>query len=485
MIRWGILGAGKIAHRFARSLRQEPDSCLVAISCRTREKAEAFGREFDVPRRYTDHETLLRDDEVDAIYLALPHGLHGAWAVRALRAGKAVLCEKPATLCAAEMCEVAAAARESGRLFMEAMKPRFVPAHAAIRRLLDEGAIGSLVRVDTSLCNAMQDGIQGTYHTQPGQGGVLLDCGIYCASWLEELTTGPFEREVLERIYAKQAAGAGTDSIDLYVDAYLRAGSTALRLECAFDRKKPREAVLVGTRGRIVVEELHRPQAFTLLRDGCAPERREYPYEVDDFYGEIHHFVQCLQEGRTESPQMPLAASIRCAEILDCVRAGLRYTPHCLNVLQQQEQQLQYERFGSAEALRLGNIAAQLAAEYDRGVGVAITRESDGLVLFQYAMDDKTPRNLGFMEGKRRAALACGHSSLWAYVEPLVRGEQPPKPAPDFVPTGGAFPIRVQGEWVATISVSGLHEGKDHELAVRALAQALGREAPPFPAAAI
>jgi uncharacterized protein (UPF0303 family) len=170
---------------------------------------------------------------------------------------------------------------------------------------------------------------------------------------------------------------------------------------------------------------------------------------------------------------------------LDCVRVGLRYTPAGLEALQQQEEQLQYERFGSAEALCLGNIAAQLATEYDRGVGIAITRESDGLVLFQYMMDDKAPRNLGFMEGKRRAALACGHSSLWAYVEPVTRGAQPPKPEPGFVPTGGAFPIRAKGEWVATLSVSGLHEGKDHELAVRALAQALGRKAPPFPAAAI
>jgi predicted dehydrogenase len=322
MIRWGILGAGKIAHRFARSLRQEPDSRLVAISCRTREKAEAFGQEFDVPRRYTDHEALLRDAEVDAIYLALPHGLHCEWAVRALRAGKAVLCEKPATLSAEEMRAVAAAARESGRLFMEAMKPRFVPAHAAVRRLLDEGAVGQLVRVETSLCNAMQDSIQATYHTQPGQGGALLDCGIYCASWLEETTTGPFESEALERIAAKRLDEA--TGVDLYTDAYFRAGGITLRLECAFDRQKPREVVLVGTQGRIVVEELHRPQAFTLLRDGCEPVRVECPYEVDDFYGEIHHFVQCLQEGRTESPRMPLDASIRCAEILDCIRAGLR-----------------------------------------------------------------------------------------------------------------------------------------------------------------
>ena len=159
------------------------------------------------------------------------------------------------------------------------------------------------------------------------------------------------------------------------------------------------------------------------------------------------------------------------------------YTPECLEALRQQEDILQYERFGSAEALALGNITAKLALSYDRGVGVRITRERDGLDLFRYMMDDKAERNLGFMEAKRQAALESGHCSLWPYVEHAINGawQELIDAAPDVLSCGGAFPIRAGGEWAATIAVSGLHEGKDHELVVRALSEALGRSVPPFP----
>lgn len=163
------------------------------------------------------------------------------------------------------------------------------------------------------------------------------------------------------------------------------------------------------------------------------------------------------------------------------------YTKQCLDVLQQQEDALQYKTFGCAEALALGNILAELAQEYDRGVGVSITREEDGLVLFQYMMDDKALRNLGFMEGKRKAALASSHCSLWPYVEHSLTGKWQEifDAYPQMLPCGGAFPIRVDNAWVATLAVSGLHEGKDHELTVRALSKALAVEVPAFPGEAI
>ncbi|MEE1274686.1 MAG: Gfo/Idh/MocA family oxidoreductase, partial [Olegusella sp.] len=108
-VRWGILGAGNIAHRFAQSLSHVEGAELVALSCRSAEKAAAFAGEFGVERSgvFSDealgaadaaHTALLADPEVDAVYLSLPHALHHDWAVRALRAGKAVLCEKPAML---------------------------------------------------------------------------------------------------------------------------------------------------------------------------------------------------------------------------------------------------------------------------------------------------------------------------------------------------------------------------------------------------
>lgn len=316
MIYWGILGAGNIAHRFAASLQNQQNSVLTAISCRRKEKAEAFVAQFPAKRSYTEYDALLADPQIDAIYVALPHSLHKEWSVKALQAGKAVLCEKPATMSAEEMCAVAKAAQENGVLFMEAMKQRFVPLYQEIKKQLAAGTIGRITGIQTSLCNAMPfEQISNTYHTQPGQGGVLLDCGIYCASWLEDFLPGTPQ--------VTHSTANIQKGVDYYVDAMLSFDDIPARLECAFDRAKPRQAILQGTAGRLVVEELHRPQAMTVYLDGQPGKRIAMPYIVDDFYTQIDHFVHCLQQGKTESPVMPLAASIRCAQILDSIRVHM------------------------------------------------------------------------------------------------------------------------------------------------------------------
>ncbi len=322
MVRFGILGAGNIAHRFAASLAHEERAQLVAVSRRTQEKAVAFLGEVphaEGARGYGNHDELLADPEVDAIYLALPHAYHKEWALRALQAGKAVLCEKPAMLTAAEMREVADAARAGGVLFMEAMKPRFVPLYAQVQEAVKK--IGPLTLVDATLCNDMMDMVEGanTYHMTPGPGaGVLLDCGIYCASWLAEFCPGA---ELVS------VTGAQKDGVDTYVDARFSNGPTAARLECAFDRAKPRTATLAGARGRIVVDDLHRPVRATLELDGEEPQVLDAPYVVDDFFGEITHFVSLVEEGVHESPLMTLDDSIACAELVDAIRPAFTVTP--------------------------------------------------------------------------------------------------------------------------------------------------------------
>lgn len=318
MIRWGFLGAGTIAHRFAASLAQVEGAELVAASRRTREKAEAFLAE--VPsaqnaRAYGDHGALLADPEVDAIYLALPHALHREWALRAIEAGKAVLCEKPAMLSEAEAAEVTAEARSRRVLFMEAMKTRFVPLHGRAVSILP--SLGPIQRVSASLCNSMLDQLErrDTYILDGGPGsGVLLDCGIYCASWLDELLPGDI---VVDGVSVERYRDS-----DVYVDARLAIGGVPAELECACDRAKPRRLVVEGARGTLVVDDLHRPQhAEVSFADG-AVRSLDAPYDVDDFYGQITHFCNLLRAGFLESPQMPHAATLRCARILDAVRAA-------------------------------------------------------------------------------------------------------------------------------------------------------------------
>lgn len=316
MIRFGILGAGNIAHRFAASLAKVEGAELVAASRRTAEKAAAFLAEVPCApgaRAYGDHEALLADPEVDAIYLTLPHDLHHAWALRALDAGKAVLCEKPAMLSEAEAAEVTAAARERGLLFMEAMKTRFVPLHPHVVDAV--GALGPVARVHASLCNDALASYRtrDTYILGGGPGsGVLLDCGIYCASWLDELLPGEI---AVERVDTAFYEGS-----DVYVDAHMTIGGVAAELECACDRARPRQLVVEGERGVLTVDDLHRPQHAELRIAGEPTRDLDAPYEVDDFYGQITHFCALMRAGDIESPLMPHAATCRCARILDAIR---------------------------------------------------------------------------------------------------------------------------------------------------------------------
>ena len=171
------------------------------------------------------------------------------------------------------------------------------------------------------------------YMSDPKQGGVLLDTGIYCACWLEDYLAGQFE-------VTRSRARFDTD-VDSFVDAELsfagqgdtdshvtRAAApneqATARLITACDSDElPRQARLIGTKGTIIVDDLHRPVHAEVRIEGEDPYTIDLPYEVDDFYGQIHHFCELMRTGAPESPVMPLAASIRCAEMLDAIRASL------------------------------------------------------------------------------------------------------------------------------------------------------------------
>jgi len=154
----------------------------------------------------------------------------------------------------------------------------------------------------------------------------------------------------------------------------------------------------------------------------------------------------------------------------------------CKEALLEQEAKLRYERFGATEALELGLAFARRVPDLASGVSVTITRESDGVVMYQWVADDKDVHNLEFAAGKRVAALQAGHAGPWLQLDMLERGEAEGMwdRVPAFVPAGGAFPIRVGETWVATLAVSGLAVGRDHELVVSVLEEVLNVSVPRF-----
>ena len=203
-------------------------------------------------------------------------------------------------------------------------------------------------------------------------------------------------------------------------------------------------------------------------------------YDHDDFYSQIDHFVNLLKENRYESDAHPYASMIREMELLDAIKKQFTsYGEEDLKVLEQQEKDLSLNDFSSQIAYEIGTVIKETALEYDLPVGIRITREIDGLAVFQYMMDAKKQRNIEYMEGKRASVRATGHSSAWAYVK--NKADSGFTLEDSCLLSGGAFPLYVNGQIEAVVAVSGLHEGKDHELIVRSLEKYLNRKTIVFP----
>ena len=231
-------------------------------------------------------------------------------AIKALCHKKAVLCEKPATLSSRDMLDIKTAAIDNNTLFMEAMKSRFVPLYGEIIRLIDEGKIGTLQSIDSSLC-IKANTEKATYHFQKGQGGALYDSGIYCASWIQSFAEGDAILTDIRTVFK--------DGVDIHVDATLKFRNLYAHLETAFDEMRDKNTILQGDEGKIIIYDHHRPQR-ALLQTDYIETLIEKPYIYDDFYTEISHFVDLIEKGETQSPVMSLNDSVSCAAILDTIR---------------------------------------------------------------------------------------------------------------------------------------------------------------------
>ena len=319
MIRGGIIGAGKIAQRFVKSLAHEKNSQLYAVSCRTLSKAQQFADTYHALKAYGSYEKVLQDPNVDAVYITLPHGYHYLWSIQAIKAGKAVLVEKPAGINAFEIEGIIEVLKQHPVLWMEAMKSRFTPLYQKIQKIIQEGILGDIQEIHTVLNSKQSDKvIQNSYLSDPVYGGALLDCGCYCATWITEYTKGKLR---IDRINADLQ-----DGYDLHTKVQMHIGNTLATLETAINQPEKKEVLIKGTRGEIRIQDLHRPTSAELKTEDKV-EIIDCPYEVDDFYGEISHFVSLLENGKQSSPIMPIQSSLEAAMLLDRIKDAMTPNP--------------------------------------------------------------------------------------------------------------------------------------------------------------
>lgn len=320
-IRWGILGTGRIAGLFATGLTALPDAELVAVGSRAAATAARFADEHGVPRRHPSYAALAADPEVDIVYVATPHPVHHAAVRLCLEAGKAVLCEKPFTVNAAQAADLIGLARARRLLLMEAMWTRFLPLMERFRGLVAAGAIGE-PRLLTADFGFRHDG--GPEHRlfDPAlAGGALLDVGVYLVS-LASMLFGPPERVT----GFAHLGPTGVDEQAALVLGY--PGGRLAQLTAAVRTATPQEVTLMGTDGSLRIHPLWwKPTRMTLTRPGLPDESFEIPFAGNGYNYEAAEAMRCLRAGETESPVMPLAETLAVLRTLDEARAlwALRY----------------------------------------------------------------------------------------------------------------------------------------------------------------
>jgi predicted dehydrogenase len=320
-IHWGILGTGWIADKFAQGLAVLPDAELVAVGSRTADAAKRFAKKFEIPFVHASYEALANDRHVDVVYVATPHPMHKENSLLALRAGRAVLCEKPFTMNAAEAEKVIRFARENKLFLMEAMWTRYLPLTIRLRRILADGVIGDVQMLVADL------GVRKEFDPQHRQfapelgGGALLDLGVYAVSYASMVFGPPSTVSTVADL-----GRSGVDEHAAIILAYDRGQLAALYTSLRVST--PNEVILMGTDGQIRIHpKMSQPSRLTVTMHDGKHEDIEMAYEGNGYNYEADHVMRCLRAGRLESEVMPLDETLAIMNTMDQIRAqwGLRY----------------------------------------------------------------------------------------------------------------------------------------------------------------
>jgi len=318
-IRWGIIGPGGIAQRFAREVPMYTRSRIVAVGSRDLSRAQEFvGHALASSqgvRTYGSYEELVADDGIDAIYIASPHSEHHDHAVTALEAGKPVLVEKAFTLSATQAESVFSTADDHHLFAMEAMWSRFLPHYTVMSQILRSGELGevhSIVGVHAQSLNL--DPTWRLMNPALG-GGALLDLGIYPLSLIQWLWGVP------DRIRATGTLTA--TGVDLRESISLWYGDRLAVAYADMGAAGKSSLQIVGTKARLEVQDwFYTPQDLTMtMVDGRS---RVFTTKVEGgFQYEAAEVAWCISQGLTESTVMPWRDTVEVLRIADAVRAEL------------------------------------------------------------------------------------------------------------------------------------------------------------------
>ncbi|MBS3775715.1 MAG: Gfo/Idh/MocA family oxidoreductase [Bacteroidales bacterium] len=319
-IKWGIIGTGFIAGKFAEDYRFVNEGEIMAVASRSGDRADAFAGRYEIPRSYDGYDQLLKDPDIDVVYIATPHSEHYHNTLSALQHGKAVLCEKPAAVNALQLKEMIDAAHQENLLFMEAMWTRFLPAIQKAREWVEKGQIGNVQLIQADFGDPSPTRPQQRLYNPQLAGGALLDIGIYPLVFANTMAGA-----ICSEIHPK--ATLGETGVDETTGMILRYENGALaQLTCSIKHPTSHKGLIYGSKGYIEIPDFWRARK-AILKDGRKILEWTDERESAGFNYEIEEMNHLLREHKKQSEVMPPGLSLKNMEMLDDIRKriGLVY----------------------------------------------------------------------------------------------------------------------------------------------------------------
>jgi D-xylose 1-dehydrogenase (NADP+, D-xylono-1,5-lactone-forming) len=323
--KWGILGNAAIARKCViPAIFSSNNSRIQALASRNPEKAESLATKYDISRLYSRYESVIEDKQVDIVYIPLPNHLHKEWSIKALRAGKHVLCEKPLACNAAEAVEMADVASKNGLHLMEALMYRFHPRSRAIHKMVSQGKIGAPRLVRVSFCFHIEEQIlkkkENARLIKKG-GGALLDVGCYGVSVARWMMGEDPES-------AQAAAHFNSEGVDIHAVGVLRFRNGGLAaIEASFISALQQTYTIVGETGSIELPHnafIPWEKDTTYVYRGRNEEigSQEVIPGADEYRLMVEHFSDVLIHGI--SPLVETYDSVQNMRVLDALAGSAR-----------------------------------------------------------------------------------------------------------------------------------------------------------------
>ncbi|MFW6107546.1 MAG: Gfo/Idh/MocA family protein [bacterium] len=324
-LQWGLIGAGRIAGKFADGLATLEGATALAIGSRSLEKAQRFAHDHQVERACGSYEEVLDEPDVDAVYIALPNAMHAEWSIRAAEAGKHILCEKPAAVNAPQLQRVLDVVRRRDVFFMEAFMYRCHPQWGKLLELLDQGAIGEVRLLHSAFAFKMGMDLENIRMRNELAGGGLMDVGCYCVSFCR-LVAGE------EPIECKAVAHIGEEGrVDYQMTGVLKFPSgICAYFTSAIQCSVPTSAVVYGSEGHIEVASPWFPNDQTarlIVRAGGEPVTHSITTGRELYANEALTVARYLDQRQAPRPCMSWEDSLGQGRTLDALRQsmGLRF----------------------------------------------------------------------------------------------------------------------------------------------------------------